>query len=109
MEKCKSITYNSNLDIKMPFFKAQVSYKIYDSNGTMICHNRKKRIYCDYDNTPPREGEINPLLGLEFEDLSEEVRKQILIEKLKELAIIDIKLFDSKWSSWEEISIEIDN
>ena len=109
MEKCGSITYNSNLDVYKPAFKVQVSYKIYDPNGTMICHNRRKRIYCDYDNTQPRKGEINPLLGLEFEDLSEEVRKQILIEKIKELAIIDIKLFNSKWSSWEEISIEIDN
>ena len=49
------------------------------------------------------------MLGLEFEDLSEEVRKQILIEKIKELAMIDIKLFNSKWSSWEEISIDIDD
>lgn len=102
-------TYDLQIGHCLPAFKTVVSYKIYDDLNKKIIHKRRKSIICEYDNAVIKPGEINLLYGLEFDDLSEEVVKQIMIEKIKELATIDIKLFYSKWSDWSEIEIEIND
>lgn len=88
-------------------FKVTVRYKVYDENGNKILSCKKRRLYCEFNPTFPQKGEVDLFKGLTYEDLSWDVKEQIMLEKLKELIEIDLKLKESKWSTLKEISIEI--
>lgn len=58
--------------------------------------------------------EINPFLGMSYDDISTEVMKNLILEdirkKSKELIQRTLRQRElTGWSKWEEITIEIDN
>ena len=107
MEECDvtlANSYNTN-----GVFKAIVSYKVYDEDGNKVLSHPGRRVYCEIKSTPiTDEYEIDIFKNITYEDLSKEVKEQILIEKLKELIEIDLKLKFNKWSSLYEAEIEIE-
>ena len=105
----REIVNDAKLDSSYQTFKAIVSYKLIDNDGCILINNKKRRVVCEFNNRKyVAPDEINLLSGLTYNDLSEDVKKQILINKLKELIKIDLKLMQHKWSTWEEVPIEID-
>lgn len=107
MEECDvtlANSYNTN-----GVFKAIVSYKVYDEGGNKVLSHPGRRVYCEIVSTPAiNEGDIDLFKGIAYADLSREVKEQILVEKIKELVEIDLKLKFNKWSPLHEVEIEIE-
>lgn len=89
-------------------FRAIVAYEVFDETGNKVLSDKKCRVTCGFDNHSSRAGEINLFKGLKYNDLSQEVREQILLNKLKEIIQIRLKLNDQKWSDFHEAVIEIE-
>ena len=107
MEEC-DITPANSYNIN-GVFKATVSYKVYDENGNKVLGHPGRRVYCEITSAPiTDEYEIDIFKDITYADLSREVKEQILLEKLKELIEIDLKLKFNKWSSLHETEIEIE-
>lgn len=96
--------YNTYLQM----FRAIVAYEVFDETGNKVLSDKKCRVTCGFDNHSSRAGEINLFKGLKYNDLSQEVREQILLDKLKEIIQIGLKLNDQKWSNLNEVVIEVE-
>lgn len=89
-------------------FEAIVAYEVFNELGNKVLSDKKCRVICGFDNRSTKVEEINLLKGLKYSDLSQEVREQILLEKLKEIIQIRLRLNDQKWSDFHEAVIEIE-
>ena len=99
--------FKGDYDKYIQRFRAIVSFKVYDEKGNKVISDNKCRVICGFDNRSHRAGEINLFEGLTYDDLSQEVREQILLDKLKEIIQIRLKLNGQKWSDLNETVIEI--
>lgn len=107
MEECEVTPINSyNVN---GIFRAIVNYKVYDEGGNKVLSHPCRRVYCEIISTPAvNEGDVDLFKDITYADLSKEVREQILVEKIKELIEIDLKLKFNKWSPLHEVEIEIE-
>lgn len=86
-------------------FSADVQYRVVNEQNKVVLKD-KRTLICTFDNKSPTTETVNPFYGLEYRDLSREVCEQILLNKLKELIQVNLKI--QKWSNWNEAIVIID-
>lgn len=97
-------------DITDTLFTVDICYKVYNESNKVVLSRKNDFITVSFDNFTPQKGDkINPLYGLTYKDLSQEVKKQMLENRVKKYIEIKIKEKNAKkWSGWNEAVITVD-